>query len=231
MRSRQTGYSAARLTLFIVLGAALLGIGFTLLTTPQPTAIIDPPWQIEREGNGIRILGLHLGSDTLADAQRLVGEDGKLTLFADENGRFSMELFFERVPVGGLTGAMVLTAHLDQPQMAAMAERGLRVSKAASGSRMITPHIDDIRTTRAAPIETLTFLPSSLLEEATVRQRFGPPDERLQDTEGGVIYLLYPERGFFIALAEKEKPAITYMRPDEFDRNVAPLRARTVAAR
>lgn len=223
--SPRSGFSALRLTLILILGTALIGVGFTLLTTPQPTAIIDPPWQVVQEGNGIRVLGLHIGSGTLADAQQLIGEDGKFTLFEAEDGRYSMELFFERVPVGGLTGAMVVTALLEQARMATMAERGLRVSKAASGSRKISPHSDDIHTAVAAQIETLTFLPSSRLDEATVLQRFGSPDERFQAEDSGVVYLLYPERGLFIALAENTKPVMTYMRPGDFARNVAPLRS------
>lgn len=218
-------FSAARLVILLALGAVAAAVVMSLITTPQPTAVADPPWEIESTDYGIRVFGIEIGRDTLQDAQRLIREEGKLTLFVTGDDRHSAEIFFERVPIGGITGSMVLTADIEHERAAEMAGRGLRVSMGATGSRKITLHPDDTDDVRAARIATLTFLPTTRLDAETIRLRFGEPSTRIREAETGAIHWLYPERGLSIALGEKKRSVLSYMRPAEFEARMAPLLA------
>ncbi len=210
------------------LAAALLAfIGIWLLLTAFPSQQSQLklyPWDAQRDAAGqVRVFDLTLGRSTLADVRALLGEEGKLSLFAAPGGDYAVEAYFDTIILSNIRADWVLGLAVPQEQLAAMFDRGLRVSTLSSGSRKVKLDPTDAEQLAAAPVETLSYLPWKSLEPADIRGNFGAPTEQITEP-GGVVHWLYPERGMDIARDPDGGVVIQYLSPTEFDRVVAPLR-------
>jgi len=202
------------------------------------------PWQVTLlpEGNSA-VFGLTLGQSSVADAEMQFSEQAVISLFvghaATDNDHitddalarayrsresdYSVEAYFDQVEMSGLRARAVLEVALSESELAAIYNRGLRISTLGSGVRKVTLSAEDEALVRQSPIATITYLPRADLDEATLRHRFGEPTERLVEPSG-VVHLLYPDQGLDLAVSESDKEVILYVPPRDFDRVALPLR-------
>jgi hypothetical protein len=211
-----------------VLGVAILGfLGVLLL---MPASIEDGPdrlpWRVTQDASGhSQVFGFTIGETTLAEVRTLFGEDGKVNLFQDptQAGSYGVEAFFDQIHLQRLRADFVIALDVDQATLAAMYERGLRISQVGSGSRKIKLDPADVEILSARPIRSISYLPKARLDNALIEQRFGTPDLRLTEPETEIVHWLYPERGMDIGRSPNGTVVIQYVNPDDFDRLLSPL--------
>ncbi|NCF09525.1 MAG: hypothetical protein GWP66_02455 [Gammaproteobacteria bacterium] len=215
-------------TWLAVLVAATLLTGLTLWLTPseRPGDGRSPalPWEIEVDGlGGSRVFGLSLGLTTLAEAERQLGIEAKVTLFRPEGGEPVVEAFFDDLRPAGLKADFVLVLDLPAGRIAAMHERGLRTAQGRDGVRRVSIAPSDLPDVRAAPISAITYLPAINLDPEVLEKRFGVPARRVPEGPG-TRHWLYPEMGLDIVVNEDGKEVLQYVAPRDFERLATPLR-------
>ncbi len=215
--------------LLSVLAVAVLGfIGVLLLMPPSiQDETIRLPWRIEQDQQGrTQVFGFTIGETTLSEVRALFGEDGEINLFQDpaRAQTYGVEAYFDQIYLQRLRAAFVFTLDLDQPTLAEMYERGLRISQIASGSRKIKLDPRDVETIITRQIRAISYLPKARLDPELIEQRFGTPELRLTEPETQVVHWLYPERGLDIARDPKGNVVIQYVNPVDFDQILRPLK-------
>jgi hypothetical protein len=223
-----------RTLVLTLVSLTLLAIGLAVVLPGGRVVDPDPklPWRITLSTDGsARVFGLILGHSALAEAQRLLGEKGELTLFVAKEDRLTLEAYFDRVVLSGLQASMVLTLHLPREQLRAMYDRGSRVSRLGSGEAKVTLSEVDRENATHALIQGITYLPLADVPEEVLGKRFGPPTERIP-VGNGIVHWLYPDQGLDIILSPGHKEVFQYVPPRDFSRLVqGPLRAATAKKR
>jgi hypothetical protein len=202
---------------------------FFLDSGPGPSARSTggPPWQIGVLPDGTsKVFGLTIGASTLADARSRLGSDMQLAIVAAPGEAGSLEVFYTSVNLGSVTGKLILTGDVAPATVAAMRERAVKTEYMEGVTRKSTLRPEDQEVALRAPIRAVGFIPSIDLDEDLVRQRFGPPAERIRSGEH-VEHLLYPDKGLDLVLDARGKEFLQYVAPRAF----AHLREPLVAAR
>jgi len=214
------------LTVFgISILAVILGV-FVSSLKKQDINVTGFPWQIESLANGnSRVFDITIGQTTVAEAENLFKEKAEINLFAPKQSTAVIEAFFAQVKVSGLKSKMVMSLDLSDETIQAIYKRGARISTLDSGTRKVTLLDEDISLVRNSVIVGITYLPSIHLNAELIKNRFGEPVEKLQDTKSDAIHWLYPAKGVDIALSESEKEVIQYVKPEDFDKLVQPLKS------
>ncbi|MBI4998570.1 MAG: hypothetical protein HZC22_17080 [Rhodocyclales bacterium] len=182
------------------------------------------PWQIEVLADGhSRVFELTVGASTLADARSRFGE-GELALVAAPGEAESLELYFDTVTAGVVTGKMIVTAGLSADTIAAMRQRATKTEYMKSSTKKSALADEDLPAAWAAPIRGLAFVPTINLDEDMIIQRFGQPAERVRTAEK-TEHLLYPDRGLDVVLDADAKELLQYVVPREFAGLREPLKA------
>ncbi|KAB2927806.1 MAG: hypothetical protein F9K30_02910 [Dechloromonas sp.] len=205
---------------------ALYVIGFILAALIIPFLIptsgdgSDPernlPWQIEVDAQGgSKVFGLQPGLSTLADVKAALGNELEVAIIAQPNEVGMIEAYYSQVALGFVLAKMVLTLDLDQEAVNAMRERALKAKHMESTTRKITLHPDDLARLEQQRIKAFAVIPTVNLDEATVVQRFGQPEERIQVSEKRV-HLLYPRQGLDIVVDGDGKELLQYVAPRDF---------------
>ncbi len=170
------------------------------------------PWNASVNAQGqLTVLGLTLGQSTSKDAMALYGKETKLILFSDKNHQpVSVETFFEDMYIGySLRGRLILTLETTAEQLEAMFSRGGRVKSADSGAHEITLAGSDLSDAINLPIRHLTYIPYPKIDETTLIQRFGQPNQdKLGDD--GVRRWIYPERKLVILFDETGRKVLEF---------------------
>ena len=199
--------------------------GILLTTTMEPAPSLGFPWQIEKQTDGtIKVFQINLGHTTLSEAEKLLKESAKITLFSPKQGSAVIEAYFNELFIGGLKAKMVLTFEVGNKEVEGMFERGLRISTLGSGTRKVTLHTDDEARMREKAVSSLTYLPSINLQTELLEKRFGVPAEKIKDTVGGADHWLYPDLGLDIALSNDSKEVLQYISPKDFSKITDPLK-------
>ena len=208
---------------FSILALTLLAIGIAILMPGGRQVDPNPklPWMIEvNEDGSSTVFDLTLGKSSIADARKLLDEEGEITLFSKLDGTLTIEVFFERVFLSGLKADWVMTVDLTQVQMRPMYDNGARVSKLGSGEQKVTLRTEDMDAVAAAPIRHITYLPVADLEAELIESRFGTPTRRITEAKTGVSHWLYPEKGLDIAVDPERKEVFQYVAPKDFQQLV-----------
>jgi hypothetical protein len=213
-----------------VLTAAILGFVAAWLMMP-PTVqdeVVRLPWRVTFDPAGrTRVFGFTLGQTPLSEVRQFFGEDGTINLFKTPGAAepLGVEVYFEQVYLQSLRADFVITLDVDQRTLAAMYDRGLRVSQAESGSQKVKLDPADVEALLHRPIRSITYLPQARLSTEVIEKRFGDPAERITEPETSVIHWLYPDRGFDLARHPRGKVVIQYVNRPDFPRLVQPLKA------
>jgi hypothetical protein len=214
---------------------ALLALVIAVIVTPlffldsghEPSAksAEGPPWQIEVLPDGSsKVFGLTIGTSTLADARSRLGVDMQLAIVAAPGEAGSLEMFYPNVRLGFVSGKLILTGDVAPATVAAMRERAVKTEHMEGVTRKSTLRAEDQEVALRAPIRAVGFIPSIDLDEDLVRQRFGPPAERIRSSEH-LEHLLYPDKGLDLILDTQGKEFLQYVAPRDFAHLREPLTA------
>ncbi len=212
----------------IVLIATILFVAVAILLpgerSPAPDRTPLLPWSVQVDTMGrTTVLGVTLGVTPLGELEQLVGEEAKLQLFVRDGRPVAVEGFFNQVRLAGLHAQVVVTLSLGDEELEQIYRRGVRISRAGSGSSQVKLAGEDGERARQTAIGTLTYIPRSRsIDQPLLIERFGKPARQI-DEPNGTRHLLYPDRGIDIALPAEGKVVIQYLLPDDFRQVVAPL--------
>lgn len=218
-----------RKIILTVLAAALFGFIGIMLLMPSDVdeSVVRLPWKVSHDSQGhTEVFGFTLGVTSLADVRTVFGEDGKVNLFAvpGEAGTYSVEAYFDQVYLNHLRADFVISLSVPQDKLAAMYERGLRISQLGSGAKKVTLAPEDTARLADAPIRAITYLPWKHLDADVIERRFGKPSRRVRE-ESGVTHWLYPDKAMDIARDPKGGVVIQYVNLDMFGDLLKPLHA------
>ncbi|WP_210394916.1 hypothetical protein [Motiliproteus sediminis] len=212
-----------------LLAVILLVLAVAILMPGGRQADSQPklPWQIQLDEQGrTQVFGLTLGASTLSDAQQLLQQQAKATLFLSPEGIYSAEAYFQRAALSGLRADFVLTMTLSQEAAARMFDRGLRLSKLGSGVQKVELSQSDLAELGSTPIDHITYIPGTDLEPDLIKRHFGEPTRQISESNG-ITHWLYPQKGLDIAVNPDGKEVFQYLPPGQFERLLAPLQPDT----
>ncbi|MGD8842164.1 MAG: hypothetical protein PVJ83_01705 [Gammaproteobacteria bacterium] len=181
------------------------------------------PWQIESlEDGASRVFGVTLGRDTLGSAREHLGPDMELAIVVSGDEAGALEMYYGHYRAGPFNGKLVLAGELDEATLLQLRQRAGAPKYLDSGARKYHLQPEDLSIGYAAPVVTMTFIPSVALDEEIARTRFGPPQETVR-TGDGSTHLLYPALGLDLMLNERHRGVLQYVAPRDFARLRAPL--------
>lgn len=181
------------------------------------------PWQIEiAEGGNSRVFGLMPGYSTLDEGRARFGPDAQIALIIAPGESGAVEVFYESVTAGIVTGKLILTLETTLPQREAMLKRAVKADFMESTTRRVELADIDLQAMAKARIVAIAFIPSANLSEDIVLQRFGAPAERIRAGEQ-VEHFLYPAKGLDLRLDAKGKELLQYVAPRDFAQLRDPL--------
>jgi hypothetical protein len=143
-------------------------------------------------------------------------------LFENPDGSVSLEVFFNEVTMGGLSGKFILTLQATDSQLKAFKQRAIKRKPMESGALRYRLAETDRRKLLEMPVSAISYIPYIDLDNELVRQRFGTPDEIIAITDDK-LHLLYPAKGLDLLLDEGGKELLQYVAPRDFSRLKRPL--------
>ncbi len=212
----------------ITLVALGLSALFVALAPTPPANGSAPPWVVQQLSDGdTRALGLQLGrhASTLGDARHALARQPdalQIAVIADTPHSGTLEAYADQAVAGGITGKVVVSAALDAHTVQRIKRAAIKIEPLPSGAwRHVLPHTAPPEVW-AAPIASITFIPATQLDAATVAQRFGTPTQRIR-TSKQAEHWLYPAIGLDIALNEADRAVLQYVAPAQFEQLRQPL--------
>lgn len=219
-----TGYTLAGIAA-ILFFAATPFLWSWLVTPQQPATAAYLPWQIETTADGgSTVFGLTLGESTLDEARQRFGRDCDIAIVAPPEAPPLLEVYFESMRSGYITGKLIVTAKQDDAIIKGMQERAAKVEYMESVTRKYTLNPDDLPSAWNMPIDAITFIPTANLDEAIILHQFGEPAMRIRSSDE-LEHFLYPDKGLDLALDMRKKEVLQYVAPRDFERLRAPLLA------
>jgi len=198
----------------VLLLLPLLKSPATLDATPPAEQAM--PWQIELLPDGrTKVFGLIPGSSALAEARRPFGNTAQLALIAPKDAPASLEVYFEMVTLGALTGKAILTIEVTTTDLETMQGRAAKTDYMATGTKKYLLNAADLAAAEQRAIRAIAFIPAPNLDEQIILQRFGPPAERIRQGET-LEHFLYPAKGLDVVLDSKGKEVLQYVAPKNF---------------
>ena len=185
------------------------------------------PWNVTVDSEGYsHVFGISVGRTTIREVAAKIQDPAEVSMFVAPDGKQSIEVYFDRVALGEFYAKVVLGVALDDATLKEIYGRGVRISSLAGGVRKVELHPDDLALVNNAVASSLTYLPSINLDETIVKKRFGEPARRLKERQSGLEHWLYPAIGLDLAMNDKGKEVLLYVKPSEFNKVVAPLQER-----
>lgn len=181
------------------------------------------PWQITLlPDGGSRVFGITLNDTQLGQAQSKLGTRYDAGLFENPDGSLSLEIFYNEVTLGGLSGKFILSLAASEDMLRAMRKRAVDHKKVDSGALRYRLAKTDQQHLLELPISAISYIPYVNLDEEMVLQRFGTPLDRIVVAEGK-RHLLYPEKGLDLLLDNDGKELLQYVAPRDYSRLRQPL--------
>jgi len=200
--------------IFWVVSLSFVAVALAILLPGGRPADSNPrlPWDIQLSPQEeVQVFGLTLGRSTLAEAREELQAEGKVSLFITEDGKPALEAYFEQVFLSGLRADFILVLEASDDTLQRLYDHGSRISRTTDTTHKVVLAGDDLSQVSNLPIKLINYIPYANLDEPLVLSRFGPPAEKIAESETGVNHWIYPERGFSISLNPEGKELIQYM--------------------
>jgi hypothetical protein len=211
----------------IILGViALIVVAISVILMAPDNSVNTPetlPWKVSHPTpDTTRVFGITLGKSTIDEitADYKYQAELEVSLFKPSDAKMGVEAFFEEVNFNGLKAKIIMTIAIPEEELQGMFQRGLRMNSTPSGKR-ITLTADDLARVRTLPVNSLTYLPTTTLDQAVIAKRFGEPAERIREKKTNLVHWLYPQHGLDVVL--DAKPFFQYLPTKDFEQLRAPL--------
>lgn len=183
------------------------------------------PWNVSITADGrVEVLGVTLGKTTVEEAARLFLADPEISVFERRDGSMSLEAYFGKVTMDGLTGEITALIQTNNDFVVRVRERPVKKEPAPSGDLRYTLGSGEFAEAFVKPVVALTYVPSVNLDDDMVAKRFGPPDRKIKT--GGAVHWLYPAKGVDVIVNAGGKDVIQYVTPEKFGSLEKPLEQR-----
>jgi len=184
------------------------------------------PWIITLDESGFTtVFGVTIGKSTLDQVRRNFQEQGVTNLFVSPDRKLAVETYFQSLYLNGIKADVVVTLDLQQSQLSAFYNRGLRISQLESGAKKVKLAEQDLESLAQGIVGHITYIPSADLEEDLILSRFGEPTRRIAEPSG-IVHWLYRQKGMDIAVNPQGKEVFQYISLSRFDELIAPLLGR-----
>ena len=209
--------------LLLIFVLAVFLINFA--TYEKSANILPKPWHIERNNDGSsNVFGFIPGKDKVLEAIKKLPENTSFALIknTDQARELKLEAYAEKVNLSGVIGKLVLVFSSigdfgkiriwsDQNQV-----------KLNDKEKFVKLTKDQLGELGFLTLNSITLVPDTNLSEDKLLQTFGPPKEKITDSQG-TLHFLYPKLGVDAALNAKAKDIIQYVSPKEFYKVRDPL--------
>lgn len=177
----------------------------------------DLPWQIDSgpTGNPV-VFRLEVGRSTLKDMIGHLHSFPEVAVFAQENGKRTLEAYFGTQRVGLFEAKFIAELQADDAQLDRFQQQHGKREGMASGQWKYSLSEADTRLASDLLIQKLIYLPMIDYEPDIVNARFGEPAERLPATREGVEYWFYPQHSLAILMNAKGGEILYYTTPGQF---------------
>lgn len=209
----------------LVFSFSLLLLAASLFLLPTPDELEQTlPWQIQVYADGSsQIFGLHLGRSKLSKAEHILQGNASLSLFYSKQKHLSLEAYFDKIELGGLSAKMVLVLDVPNEVLHKFYARGSRISSLSGGGKKISLSSQDRKHIEQYSIISITYLPKIKLQADQLLKRFGNPQQQLTEN-GGKTHWLYPKIGLDAILSDDGNDVLQYVRPQDFQKLMQPLK-------
>jgi hypothetical protein len=214
----------------LAIGALALLAGQALLRPPAPqtapssqaAASQGLPWQVDVQADGTsRVMGLHLGIDTLAQVRARTGDGLQVALVARLGEVGALEALAEPFNAGFVAGRLVLSFDVPAAALNRWRDGSTGSQPMEGGVRRFTLRAADQAEAEQALLTGLSFIPVARLSEADVRQRFGAPQTQ-RALDGGATLLGYGDRGLNATVIPGQRAVFQYVAPRDAARLAGP---------
>ena len=211
-----------------VIVAAFVPAVWHMVGGPQPGAPTAPapdaglPWQVQPQPDGTaRVMGLHLGVDTLARARARAGESWQLAIVARAGELGALEALSEPFSAGFVTGRLVMAFDVPADALARWRQASPGSAAMEGGVRRLELSAEHQAEAAGVALSGLSLVPVARLSRDDVRQRFGEPagERTLAD---GATWLAYPALGLTATVAEGRRGVLQYVAPRDAARLLSP---------
>ncbi|WP_142804428.1 hypothetical protein [Tepidiphilus sp. J10] len=216
--------------LYWILGLTLLGIIVApllrLLWHPPPavqTSAPEPhlPWRVTLDERGRPVVfGLTLEGSTVADVRRHLGDEGEWAILGREGNTPVLEAYYPDFTSGYIEGKLILRFEGDAALLEHEFSRRGKKAPTAAGARKTELKEAELAPFSRLTLSLVTFLPKARLDEAVIRERFGPTPYDWKEEESDTHHYLYPERGIHVLRDERGRTVIEYAAPERLRRLV-----------
>jgi hypothetical protein len=186
---------------------------------------VPAPWATQVQGGVVSLLGLQLPGSRWGEVAARWGDGVQLAVMARRDQAGRLEAYIERVDAGGVLGRLVLVFDVPDDTLRAL-QQGAAKAEAVDG--VVWRHVmrgEQRQQLAAVPVRSLSFVVSTRLDAATLRQRYGAPSQRWLEA-GRLRHWLYPERGLALVLDPEGRHVLQAVPPADFDASLrAPLLA------
>ncbi len=171
------------------------------------------PWQVDVLADGSsRVMGLHLGAETLAQVRVRSGDGLQVALVARLGEVGALEALAEPFNAGFVAGRLVLSFDVPAATLNRWRDGSTGSQPMQGGVRRFALRAADQAEAEQALLSGLSFVPVAKLSEADVRQRFGVPQTQ-RALEGGATLLSYPPQGLNATVVPGQRAVIQYVAP------------------
>jgi hypothetical protein len=171
------------------------------------------PWQVELLPDGSsRVMGLHLGQDTLAQVRERAGDGLQVALVAPLGEVGALEALAEPFNAAFISGRLVLSFDVPASTLRRWREGAVGSAPMEGGIRRFALRAEDLAEAQRAPLVSASFVPLARLAAADVSSRFGPPEAE-RALEGGATWMVYPRLGVAATVAAGQRGVIQYVAP------------------
>jgi hypothetical protein len=171
------------------------------------------PWQVDVLADGSsRVMGLHLGSDTLAQVRARTGDGLQVALVARLGEVGVLEALAEPFNAGFVSGRLVLSFDVPAATLNRWRDGSTGSAPMEGGVRRFTLRAADQVEAEQALLSGLSFIPVARLSEDDLRQRFGAPQGQ-RTLEGGASLLSYPAQGMNATVVPGQRAVLQYVAP------------------
>ena len=153
-----------RKLIFGIIALTLVTLAFAILLPGGRSIQQNPklPWIVTLDEAGFpAVFGLTIGQSSLQEVRRNFQEQGVTNLFVSPDGKLAVETYFQALYLSGIKADIVITLDLQQAQLDAIYNRGLRISQLESGAKKVKLTEQDLDWLNQGVIGHLTYIPAA----------------------------------------------------------------------
>lgn len=199
---------------------------FSLLSACGERPAIDDqtyPWQIKITDSGnSQVFSIELDVTPLGHAARKLGKEYQAGLFENNKRELSLEVYFNEITRGGLSGKLILLLLTDDKLLQDFKRRSVKQKYQDSGVIKYTLSFEDLKAIERLTVTGLSYIPYVQLEKDMIEKRFGMPDRVIKSSDH-LNHYIYGKKGLDIIQDDSGKELLQYVTPKKMQRLLEPL--------